>query len=110
MNVLLATSDLEGIGHHATGHVQVIRLADGGLRLTLKDIDIENAPDLHLYMAEEKVTGDVGKYKYVARMKGNKGDQQYKLPADLDLKKNHVVVVWCRAFDVGVAQAPLKNS
>ena len=110
MNVELASSDLKGIGHSATGHVQVIKLANGGLRLTLSKVDIENAPDLHLYMAADEVKGDVGKYKYIARLKGNKGNQQYKLPADLDLKRYHVVVVWCRAFDVGVAQAPLKSS
>jgi hypothetical protein len=110
MNVQLFSSDFEGIGHSAKGHVRVIKLANGGLRLTLSDVDIENAPDLHLYIAEEKVTGDVGKYKYVARLKGNKGNQQYKLDDNFDLKRYHVVVVWCRAFDVGVAQAPLKES
>ena len=110
MNVLLASSDFDGIGHSATGHVQVIRLANGGLRLQLKDVDIENAPDLHLYVAEEKVTGDVGKYEYIARLKGNKGNQQYELDKDFDLDRYHVVVVWCRAFDVGVAQAPLQKN
>lgn len=110
MNVELAAADFTGIGHSAKGHVAVIRLANGGLRLTLSGVDIENAPDLHLYIAQDEVEGDVGKYTYIARLKGNKGDQQYKLPAGLDLKRYDVVVVWCRAFDVGVAQAPLKAS
>jgi hypothetical protein len=110
-NVLVASSDFKGIGHSATGHVEVIKLANGGgLRLQLKDIDIENAPDLHLYIAEKEVTGDVGNYKYIHRLKGNKGNQQYKLDDNFDLKRYHVVVVWCRAFDVGVAQAPLKGT
>jgi hypothetical protein len=109
-NVELATGSFEGIGHHAEGEIQVIQLAEGGRRLQLKNVDIENAPDLHVYLAEERVEGDVGEYEYLAKLKGNKGNQQYKLPDDLDLKKNGVVVVWCRAFDVGVAQAPLKAS
>jgi len=61
-------------------------------------------------MAEKKVTGDVGNYKYVARLKGNKGNQQYELDKDFDTGRYHVVVVWCRAFDVGVAQAPLAKN
>lgn len=110
MNIELSSGSFSGIDHSAKGDVKVIRLAKGGNRLTLTNVDIENAPDLRLYMAVDEVDGDVGEYKEIARLKGNKGNQQYKLPGSLDLKKYDVVVVWCKAFDVGVAQAPLKAS
>ena len=40
-------------------------------------------------------------------LKGNQGDQNYELPADLDLAKYRAVTVWCRRFGVNFATAPL---
>jgi hypothetical protein len=39
-------------------------------------------------------------------MKGNMGDQNYDLPADLDLNKYRAVTIWCRRFGVNFATAP----
>jgi hypothetical protein len=41
-------------------------------------------------------------------LKGNKGNQQYALPRDLDLERFTTVVIWCRAFSVNFARAPLR--
>jgi hypothetical protein len=41
---------------------------------------------------------------------GNKGTQQYSLPADLDVDRYSSVVIWCRAFTVGFAKAELQRS
>jgi len=35
------------------------------------------------------------------------GNQQYDLPRGLDLGRYSTVVVWCRAFSVNFARAPL---
>jgi hypothetical protein len=40
-------------------------------------------------------------------MKGNEGDQNYDVPADLDLQKFRAVTLWCRRFSVNFATAPL---
>jgi hypothetical protein len=40
-------------------------------------------------------------------LKGNIGDQNYDLPADVDLAKYRSVSVWCRRFSVNFATAPL---
>ena len=43
-------------------------------------------------------------------MKGNKGDQNYELPAGFDLSKYSAVTVWCKRFGVNFATAPLASA
>jgi hypothetical protein len=42
-------------------------------------------------------------------MKGNKGDQNYDIPADADLNKYKNVTIWCARFGVNFGQAVLEN-
>ena len=35
------------------------------------------------------------------------GDQNYELPAEIDLNKYRSVTIWCRRFGVNFATAPL---
>jgi hypothetical protein len=109
-NVILSSGTFSGIDHSAEGKARIVRLASGEHRLVFTDFDVERAPDLRVYLAEDEVTGDIGPYKEIDKLKGNVGDQYYKLPASLDLDRYRHVVIWCKAFDVGVAQAPLAES
>jgi hypothetical protein len=43
-------------------------------------------------------------------LKGNKGNQNYELPAGVDLSKYRSVVIWCRRFSVPFGAAPLPGS
>jgi hypothetical protein len=40
-------------------------------------------------------------------LKGNVGDQNYEVPADIDLRKYQAVTIWCRRFGVNFGTAPL---
>ena len=40
-------------------------------------------------------------------LKGNIGDQNYDVPADLDLSRYRAVSIWCRRFSVNFGAAPL---
>jgi hypothetical protein len=40
-------------------------------------------------------------------LKGNRGDQQYRLPRGAEIG-DHTVVVWCRAFSAPFGSAPLR--
>jgi hypothetical protein len=39
-------------------------------------------------------------------LKGNIGDQNYTIPADVDLAKYRAATIWCKRFNVNFGTAP----
>jgi hypothetical protein len=109
-NVRLRAGRFESVRHPATGVATAIRLAGGGRVLTLTDFEVDNGPDLRLYLVAGPAGSEdeVRDYVDLGALKGNRGNQQYELPADLDLGRYSTAVVWCRAFSVLFARAPTR--
>src|SRR6516165_1268509 len=109
---VLAKGEFHKADKDGKGTATVYKLGNGKRVLRLTDFETENGPDLHvrLIAAEDaKDTDSVKKAEFVelAKLKGNKGNQNYDLPEDLDLKKYKVVSIWCNRFSVNFAAAPL---
>ncbi|MEU9254396.1 DM13 domain-containing protein [Streptomyces sp. NPDC048270] len=102
--------------HATTGTVKLIRLPDGSHTLRLEDLDTSNGPDLRVLITDAPVKEgtagwqvfDDGKHVSLGKLKGNKGDQNYEIPAALDLAEYSSVSVWCDRFDVSFGAAALK--
>ena len=111
-NVLLARGSVQSGEHESRGTAMTIRLVDGGRVLTLTDFETSPGPDLRVYMVAGPAGDESAVEDYVdlGGLKGNKGDQQYTLPSDLDLGRYRTVVIWCRAFSVLFARAPLERA
>ena len=95
--------------HPTSGRASVIRTSRGRRVLTLTDLETDPGPDLRVYLA----TGDgadVDDNVDLGGLKGNKGTQQYDIPAGTDLEKYTAVVIWCRAFSVSFGRAVLANA
>jgi hypothetical protein len=109
-NVLLARGDFEPVAHSVTGTATAIRRAAGGRVLTLTGFEVDNGPDLRVYVVAgpARDESEVEDFEDLGALKGNKGDQQYELPRGLDLGRS-TVVIWCRAFSVNFARAPLSS-
>jgi electron transfer DM13 len=109
-NVRLRHGRFESVRHPATGIATAIRVARGGRVLTLTGFEVDNGPDLRLYLVAGEARGEdeVRDFVDLGELKGNRGDQQYRLPAGLDLSRYSTAVVWCRAFSVLFARAPLR--
>ena len=98
--------------HHTDGTASVYRLGDGSRVLRLESFRSTNGPDLYVYLsgtASPRNSGELsaaGEFE-VGRLKGNIGNQNYTLPAGLDLSKFRSVVIYCRQFHVVFGSAPL---
>jgi hypothetical protein len=110
-NELLVDGRFESVRHDAQGRAQAIERAKGGRVLTLTNFEVDNGPDLRVYLvAGPGATEDeVDDFEDLGGLKGNKGNQQYEIPAEVDLERYSTVVIWCRAFSVLFARAPLKQ-
>jgi hypothetical protein len=68
----------------------------------------DNGPDLFVYLVPpDAADGTVDGFVDLGRLKGNQGDQQYDVPAGVDVGPGWRVVIWCRAFSVNFTEAAL---
>ena len=111
-NVQLSSGQFVGVAHGASGTAAVVELGTGGRVLTFTDFDTDNGPDLRVYLVAGPVAGDgdVDDFVDLGGLKGNKGTQQYEIPAGTDTDRYSTVVIWCRAFTVSFAKAGLTMS
>ena len=107
-NSLLARGAFEGVAHSASGTASVISTPRGRV-LTLTGFEVSNGPDLRVYVVAgpARSEAEVDEFTDLGAQKGNKGNQQYDLSGRVDLDRPHTVVIWCRAFSVNFARAPL---
>jgi Electron transfer DM13 len=108
-NALLARGSFEPVAHSAEGTATTIRTASGERVLTLTNFEVDNGPDLRVYLVAgpARDESEVDDFRDLGGLKGNQGNQQYELPSGLDLERYSTVVIWCRAFSVHFARAPL---
>ena len=110
---VLAKGEFHNADKTGSGTATIYQLADGKRVLRLTNFSVENGPDLHVRLIkadDAKDTASVAKADHVelGKLKGNKGDQNYDVPATVDLGKDRVVSIWCNRFSVNFAAAPFK--
>ncbi|GGW64649.1 hypothetical protein GCM10010381_57100 [Streptomyces xantholiticus] len=111
----LADGKLISHEHTTSGSVRLLRLPDGSHTVRLENLDTSNGPDLHVWLTDAPVKEgkagwhvfDDGEYVNLGKLKGNKGDQNYTLPADVDPARFSSVSIWCDRFDVSFGAAEL---
>ncbi len=107
----LLTGQFHSVHHETKGTVTVHEIA-GKRLLRFTDFSTSNGPDVRVYLVAATDASDnesVTKAGFVelGKLKGTEGDQNYEIPADLDLTKYRAVTIWCRRFSVNFATAPL---
>lgn len=109
---LVSEGAFYNIAHVGSGTAGVYQLADGSQILRLENFQVENGPDLYVYLVPvdpvpNSTGSDIPGSVSLGRLKGNIGDQNYEIPAGLDLSQYKSVVIWCQAFAVPFSAAPL---
>ena len=111
----LAAGRLISHEHATSGTVKLVRLDDGSHVVRLENLDTSNGPDLRVWLSDAPVKSgtagwhvfDDGEYISLGELKGNKGNQNYEVPADVDPSRYTSVSIWCDRFDVSFGAAEL---
>jgi len=101
--------------HPTAGKARIITLEDGSRILRLVGLDTDNGPDLKVWLAAAPVIDgregwfvfDDDEYLDLGPLKGNKGNQNYPIPADADITDLTSVTIWCDRFSVSFGAAEL---
>jgi hypothetical protein len=110
--IQLLAGRFNSVAHETRGMATIYRLQDGNRVLRLTNFATSNGPDVRVYLvaaadARDDETVKQAGFVELGRLKGTDGDQNYDLPADLDLGKYRAVTIWCKRFSVNFGTAPL---
>lgn len=111
---VLATGAFVTVAHEGTGDVQLISLGQNSDTIVrLENLDVLNGPDLRVVLSKSsdvEKSGHLGEYVDLGALKGNKGNQNYVVPKNINVSEYHSVVVYCKAFRVVFNSANLVAS
>jgi hypothetical protein len=110
----IAAGTFHSNAHETKGTATVYRRADGIRTLRLADFETSNGPDVRVYLVaapdvKDDATVKSAGFIELGKLKGNKGDQNYEIPASVDLSKYRSVTIWCKRFSVNFGTAPLER-
>ena len=112
--VLLSQSALIDVAHGGSGTVLVLELEDGSRVLRFEDLDVLNGPDLVVILSDRSLSGaddyTDGQYLILGELKGNLGNQNYQIPAEVDLSEWATAAIWCRRFNTTFNVASINAS
>jgi Electron transfer DM13 len=113
--IVLASGSFHSVAHDSKGTASVYQLADGKRFLRFTNFETSNDPDVHVYLvaandASDSETVRKAGFLELSSLKGNIGDQNYDIPASVDLSKYRAVTIWCKRFSVNFGTAPLTST
>ena len=107
--VTLAAGEFEDADsfHQGSGTATILGQGDQQV-LRFEEFDVTNGPDLHVLLVEN-IDGtnheELGAYVDLGALKGNMGNQNYEIPANVDLSQYAGVMIYCMPFHVVFATA-----
>ena len=113
MNINQSTQNTDLIGnfigvgdgiHNAEGKAKILTLSNGSQILRLENFKSTNGPDVHLYLSNNKQAND---FIDLGRLKANNGNQNYKIPMNIDFNHYGYVLIWCKPFSILFGSAQL---
>ncbi|MGH9962416.1 MAG: DM13 domain-containing protein [Pyrinomonadaceae bacterium] len=110
----LASGQFHSGAHDTKGNAEIFQVGEGKRTLRLTNFATSNGPDVRVYLvaapdAKDNDTVKNAGFVELGSLKGNIGDQNYDLPANVDLAKYRAVTIWCARFGVNFGTAPLMN-
>lgn len=94
--------------HRGSGTASVVTLPDGRQILRFENFSVTNGPALSVYLVRSADGNVDSGYLDLGKLKGNKGNQNYEIPAGTDLREYGSVIIWCVPFKVTFTTATLQ--
>ena len=100
--------------HRGSGQATVYSGPDGSFLLRLENLAVTNGPALHVYLSRHEDPDNPGEVKDpgfvdLGDLKGNRGNQNYSIPTDVNISDYNSVVIYCQPFEVVFSVAPLQG-
>lgn len=95
--------------HQGEGTATIFQQGDQRV-LRFEEFSVTNGPDLRVLLSTSPnptSRSDLGDYIDLGSLKGNMGNQNYEIPADVDLSQYQSVVIYCQPFHVLFSSASL---
>jgi Electron transfer DM13 len=113
--ITLAVGTLVSQEHRTTGRARILQLPDGARIVRLEELSTSDGPALHVWLSDQPVRReraawgafDDGAHLDLGDLKGNRGDQNYAVPAGADLRHLTSLSIWCARFHVSFGAASL---
>ena len=106
----VSTGSFMAVAHQGTGSATILNV-DGSFVLRFENLSVDNGPDLRVLLSPNenvRSSGDLGESIELAKLKGNKGNQNYAIPEGTDVSQYKSVVIYCKPFKVVFNAANLK--
>lgn len=102
---LLLSGDIVASSRYPTtnGKVKISTDNANNRTLTIENLNVSNGPDLRIYIAEDAAITNFVEVSNTVR----NGTNSYVLPSNVDLDKQKVVLIWCKAFSVSFGSSTL---
>ncbi|GAB4453859.1 MAG: DM13 domain-containing protein [Armatimonadaceae bacterium] len=109
---LLRSGAFESLAHQTKGTAGIYEI-NGKNVLRLTGFETSNGPDVRVYLVKGTDGKDnnainAGGFVELGTLKGNIGDQNYEIPANIDLGEFSAVSIWCKRFAVNFGAASLR--
>lgn len=96
-----------GAGNHQAAGGWAVEMKDGKTYLVLSpDFTIDKVPDPYVVLTSSGKGMGAGTLN-LGKLKSVKGPARIEIPAGTDLKAYSTVLIWCKQYDVNLAQSPL---
>jgi hypothetical protein len=92
--------------HFGSGQALLVESGPGQFVLRFEEFSVRNGPDLFVYLSPSPDGYAEGALE-LGPLKASDGSFNYEVPAGMDITTYRSAVVWCRAFSVLFATAPL---
>lgn len=105
--------EVRPVGHDARGVAAVVAEGEGRRVLTFRRFRLDPGPRVRVWLVPRAARrdGQVPRDRIdLGALKGSRGDQQYRIPKRVDLRRYSSVVLWCVPFTQTLARADLRPS